>query len=120
MTVAASLFDAPAEPVFSTGATWLNGMLLGTVATTLCIIAIAFVGFMLMSGRIAVREAIRVALGCFILLGAPAIALGLQTLAGDAAQSSMKGVPSVSTVPPVQNLPPANYDPYAGASLQTR
>lgn len=120
MSEAVSLFDAPAEPVFSTGATWLSGLLVGTVATALCVIAIAFIGFMLMSGRLAVREAIRVTLGCFVLLGAPAIALGLQALAGDAAQTPASPTPIATATPPVQNLPPANYDPYAGASLQTR
>ena len=40
----------------------------------LCVLAVAFVGMLMLTGRLALREGLRVALGCFILLGAPAIA----------------------------------------------
>ena len=36
------------------------------------IIAVAVLGMMMLSGRIPVREGMRVLLGCFLLLGAPA------------------------------------------------
>ena len=41
-------------------------------------LAVAFVGLMLMTGRLAVRDGLRVAVGCFVLLGAPLIASGLR------------------------------------------
>ena len=81
--VSPSLFAAPPAPVLPAAAQWLSGTLLGTVAITLCILAVAFVGLAMMSGRIAVREGIRVALGCFVLLGAPTIASGVESLAKD-------------------------------------
>ena len=80
LTVAPSLFAPPAAPVLPAAAQWLSSALLGSVAVSLCVLAVAFVGFALMSGRLAVREGVRVALGCFVVLGAPAIALGLESV----------------------------------------
>ena len=77
MTVASSLFDAASRPVMAEAGNWLTGTLLGDLAASLCVIAVAFAGMMLMMGRLGFRDALRVALGCFVLLGAPAIAAGL-------------------------------------------
>lgn len=55
---------------------WLQGTLLGSIAIGLCVIAVAWVGFLMLQGRLPVREAARVIVGCFILLGAPVIASG--------------------------------------------
>ncbi len=118
MAVAPSLFDAPASPALASVSDWITGTLLGTVAIGLCVVAVAFVGLMLMTGRVPVREAARVVLGCFILLGAPAIALGLQSVAEGAALPGIQTAPVASETPVPAPLPPANYDPYAGASLR--
>ncbi|WP_234035717.1 TrbC/VirB2 family protein [Erythrobacter insulae] len=53
---------------------WIGGLIFGSFAITLCVLAVAFVGFLMLSGRLALRDALRVILGCFVLLGAPAIA----------------------------------------------
>jgi len=79
-----SLFDSPASPVLPAAVDWLTGTLLGTVAVTLCVLAVAFVGFVLMSGRMAIRDALRVALACFVLLGASSIAGGIRSVVDDA------------------------------------
>lgn len=55
---------------------WLQGTLLGSIAIGLCIIAVAWVGFLMLQGRLPVREGARVIVGCFVLLGAPVIASG--------------------------------------------
>lgn len=55
---------------------WLQGTLLGSIAIGLCVIAVAWVGFLMLQGRLPVREGARVIVGCFILLGAPVIASG--------------------------------------------
>ncbi len=62
-------------------ANWITGTLLGSAAITLCVLAIAFVGLMMLTGRLPVREGLRVVLGCFVLLGAPVIAAGFMALA---------------------------------------
>ena len=58
---------------------WLQGTLLGTVATVLAVIAIAIVGLMMLTGRMNWRYGATVILGCFILFGAASIVAGIQS-----------------------------------------
>ena len=58
---------------------WLQGTLLGTVATVVAVIAVASVGFMMLTGRINWRHGATVILGCFILFGASSIVAGIQS-----------------------------------------
>jgi type IV secretion system protein VirB2 len=60
---------------------WLQGTLLGTVATVVAVIAIATVGFMMLTGRINWRYGVTVVLGCFILFGATSIVAGIHSTA---------------------------------------
>jgi type IV secretion system protein VirB2 len=57
---------------------WLQGTLLGTVATVVAIIAVASVGFLMLTGRMNWRYGATVILGCFILFGAASIVGGIQ------------------------------------------
>lgn len=58
---------------------WVQGTLLGTVATVAAVIAVASVGFMMLSGRMNWRYGASVILGCFILFGAASIVAGIQS-----------------------------------------
>lgn len=60
---------------------WLQGTLLGTVATVVAVIAVACVGFLMLTGRINWRYGAVVVLGCFILFGAVSIVAGIQSTA---------------------------------------
>lgn len=60
---------------------WLQGTLLGTVATVAAVIAVAAVGFMMLTGRMNWRYGAVVILGCFILFGAASIVGGIQSAA---------------------------------------
>jgi type IV secretion system protein VirB2 len=60
---------------------WLQGTLLGTVATVVAVIAVASVGFLMLTGRINWRYGATVILGCFILFGAASIVGGIQSTA---------------------------------------
>jgi type IV secretion system protein VirB2 len=60
---------------------WLQGTLLGTVATTVSIIAVAVVGLLMLTGRLNWRYGVTVVVGCFILFGAASIVGGIQTAA---------------------------------------
>jgi type IV secretion system protein VirB2 len=60
---------------------WIQGTLLGNVATAVAVIAVAVVGFMMLTGRMNWRHGITVILGCFVLFGAAAIVAGLQAAA---------------------------------------
>ena len=60
---------------------WIEGTLLGNVATTVAVIAVAIVGFMMLTGRMNWRHGATVILGCFILFGAASIVAGIQAMA---------------------------------------
>jgi len=60
---------------------WLQGTLLGTIATVVAVIAVASVGFLMLTGRINWRYGATVILGCFILFGAASIVAGIQATA---------------------------------------
>ncbi|HZU62487.1 MAG TPA: TrbC/VirB2 family protein [Novosphingobium sp.] len=60
---------------------WLQGTLLGNVATAVAVIAVAMVGFMMLTGRMNWRFGATVIIGCFILFGASAIVSGIQATA---------------------------------------
>ena len=60
---------------------WLQGTLLGNVATAVAVIAVAMVGFMMLTGRMNWRFGATVIIGCFILFGAGTIVAGIQSAA---------------------------------------
>ena len=60
---------------------WLQGTLLGTVATSVAVMAVAMVGFMMLTGRLNWRFGATVIIGCFILFGSAAIVAGIQSTA---------------------------------------
>jgi type IV secretory pathway VirB2 component (pilin) len=57
---------------------WIQGTLMGNVATAIAVMAVAAVGFMMLTGRINWRFAATVIIGCFVLFGAGAIVAGIQ------------------------------------------
>lgn len=60
---------------------WVQGTLLGNVATAVAVVAVAIVGFMMLSGRMNWRHGITVIIGCFVMFGAAAIVAGIQIAA---------------------------------------
>ena len=78
----ASLADPQGSSVIVRAVQWLQGTLLGTIATTVAVIAVAAVGFLMLTGRINWRYGATVILGCFILFGAASIVAGIQSTAG--------------------------------------
>lgn len=98
---------------------WIEGTLLGTLATTVAVIAIAAVGYMMLAGRVDYKRGATVIGGCFLLFGAAGIAGGLRSLT----EASFTGfppyviqealpAPSPVVIPPDMPV----YDPYAGAA----
>ena len=61
---------------------WLQGTLLGNVATAIAVIAVAAVGFLMLTGRINWKYGATVVLGLFILFGAASIVGGIRSVAG--------------------------------------
>lgn len=60
---------------------WVQATLLGNIATTIAVIAVAIVGFMMLTGRVNWRHGAMVIAGCFVLFGATVIVAGIQTAA---------------------------------------
>lgn len=77
-----SLADPQGSGPIVSAVQWLQGTLLGTVATVVAVIAVACVGFLMLTGRMNWRYGSVVILGCFILFGAVSIVAGIRSTAG--------------------------------------
>ena len=77
-----SYADPTGSGVIVAAVRWLEGTLLGTIATVVAVIAVASVGLLMLTGRINWRYGATVILGCFILFGAATIVAGIQSTAG--------------------------------------
>lgn len=107
---------------------WLQGTLLGTVATTVAVISVATIGLMMLSGRVDLRRGASVVLGCFILFGASSIAAGIRSVAsGDYVSAEPVyqvepwiAPPAPAPPPPATAQPPEPADPYGVATVPTR
>lgn len=78
---AQELADPEGSGVLVAAVRWLEGTLLGTIATVAAVIAVAAVGFLMLTGRLNWRYGATVILGCFILFGAASIVAGIQSTA---------------------------------------
>ncbi len=76
-----SLADPAGSGVIVSAVRWLQGTLLGTIATVVAVIAVASVGLLMLTGRINWRYGATVIIGCFILFGAASIVAGIQSTA---------------------------------------
>lgn len=104
-------------------AQWIQGTLLGTLATSVAVIAVAWIGFGMLSGRINLQRGATVILGCFVVFGAPVIAAGLMKMGGTGNSGVVVTAPVPPSPPPPRPTPtstPKPYDPYAGASVPIR
>jgi type IV secretory pathway VirB2 component (pilin) len=114
------------DNAISSALAWLQGAVLGTVATTVAVIVVASVGFLMLTGRIDVRRAAQIVFGCFIIFGASTIASGI--LGAVEVRGPDPNLASAAPPPPPQLPPPpaipsvaaTPYDPYAGAALPPR
>lgn len=115
-------FDPTARSAIASAVQWLNVTFLGGIATGVAVIAVVFVGFALLSGRIDLRRGAQVILGCFILFGASAIAQGIVRAMGeDRAASEVLPNPLGPTPAVVVTRPAVTpFDPYARAATPTR
>jgi type IV secretory pathway VirB2 component (pilin) len=61
---------------------WVQGTLLGNLATSAAVIAVAVVGFLMLTGRMDWRRGLTVVVGCFIIFGAVSIVAGIRSISG--------------------------------------
>jgi type IV secretion system protein VirB2 len=100
---------------------WLQGTLLGTVATTVAVMAVAAIGFMMLTGRMNWRFGATVIIGVFILFGATTIVAGIQSAAGGKGSGASPATISfkatdwhgieyfAASIAANSDLPPANH-----------
>lgn len=81
MALAQAASDPQGSGPIIAALSWLQGTLMGHVATAIAVMAVAAVGFMMLTGRVNWRFAATVIVGCFILFGAGAIVAGIQSAA---------------------------------------
>lgn len=113
-----SLFDARYKAGISWSLDAAATFVTGDFATSLAIIAVALVGFLMLSGRLVFLQSLRVIVGCFVLFGASAIAA---LLMGSADETWVPARIAVDTenAQPREELPPSDYSPYSRASARS-
>ena len=92
---AAALAAFTASPAFAQGSAdpagsspllaalnWVQGTLLGNLATTAAVIAVAIIGYLMLTGRFEWRRGLVVLVGIFVIFGAVTIVAGIRSLAG--------------------------------------
>ena len=114
-----SLADPSGSSALAAAAGWVQQTMLGTVATSIAVIAVASIGLLMLSGRIDVRRGMTVVIGCFVLFGAPGIVAGIMGMAGGGVEAPVTAyAPPPPVVAPPAPAATAQYDPYAGASVR--
>jgi hypothetical protein len=95
---------------------WVEQLMLGTVATSAMVMAVSILGLMALDGRLDRKLAVRIILGCFVIVGAPTIVAGIMMTAGgdNGRIVTLNREEDVSPPPP---RPPERFDPYGGASV---
>jgi type IV secretory pathway VirB2 component (pilin) len=73
--------NPPGSGPINNALSWIQGTLLGNLATTAAVIAVAACGFMMLTGRMNWKFGATVIMGCFVLFGATVIVAGIQSAA---------------------------------------
>ena len=76
-SVASAATQQGGDPITS-ALLWMQSILLGPIATTLAVMAVAGVGFMMLTGRMNWRYGGTVIIGVFIIFGAPRLVATIQ------------------------------------------
>lgn len=120
----AFLAEPPSISPFLKASSWVSDTLLGTLSTSVAVIAVAILGLLLLTGRANIRHGLTVVTGCFLLFGAATIASGIRdalegrigddnrAVTGSVAPAPLSVIATPTPAP--KNQP---YDPYAGAAV---
>jgi type IV secretion system protein VirB2 len=80
--VAAQAQTTPGSGPIENALGWIQGTMLGSVATAVAVMAVAAVGFGMLTGRMNWRFGATVIIGIFIIFGAGTIVAGIQSASG--------------------------------------
>lgn len=73
--------DPQGSGVLVQAMSWMQNTLLGTITTTIAVMAVAMVGSMMLTGRMNWRYGATVVIGCFVLFGPASIVGGIHAVA---------------------------------------
>jgi type IV secretion system protein VirB2 len=114
-------FLMPTDDPFAAAIGWIAGLLVGEVATTVAVIAIAAIGLATLQGYFSYRDCIRVIIGCALMFGASTIAQGFMEMTSGTEPGFETASPPPAPISHVHIATPSRvpepYDPYAGASV---
>lgn len=96
---------------------WVPALLGSTAVQIVCVLAIAGLGFGMLAGRISVRRSGLIILGCFLMLGAPAIAVALTGIGRGGGNEGHAAPTSPAPIHVPNPEARTSADPYSGASL---
>jgi type IV secretory pathway VirB2 component (pilin) len=112
-----SLLDSGREALIMQCVQWIERVVMGEASLGPSVIPVALIGAALLGGRLSVRNGMRILIGVFVVLSIPVVAEGLGSSFGDLAKMSQPQPANVEGGNVRPDLPHADYDPYAGASL---
>lgn len=110
-----SLFSPPTQSVFGGLSNWLDAQVIGELAIALCTVAVALVGFRMLSGHMSPRLGMRILLGVFLLLGAPVVAA---SIVSEVAPRPKLGMLPIASQETPRDLKPSTDHPYGRASVR--
>jgi type IV secretory pathway VirB2 component (pilin) len=117
----AGQFTSTADSSLLNAVNWISDLLFGPLATSIAVIAIGWLGFLMLQGRMDPRKALSVVVGCFLIFGARLIADGVLSPSSYAIERPIadKSAPvSQPIVHPSANKANA-FDPYSGATASS-
>lgn len=97
----------------SAAARWIAALLTGSIGTSACVLGIAVLGFLMLSGHVPARRGGAAIIGCFIILSAASIGDGIASRPGVTAGPLL----AAPAPPPLANGTQP-YDPYAFAAVR--
>lgn len=119
-----SIAIPPSIGPIETATSWALAFATGTLTTSLAIIAIAAIGFQMMTGHLEVMRAGRTLIGLFVVLGSATIARSLLVISSESWREAPRQIAAPLSTRSTPVAVPATqaivYDPYAGASVPKR
>lgn len=115
-------FASPAtDSAIGNASSWALSLTSGSIAASLAVLAVAGVGFAMLTGRLRIRNGGTVLIGCFVLFGSAVLAQSLLEFAEGSRNNQVPQAQADLFMPPPPALEPPkrqlSVDPYAGAAL---
>lgn len=96
---------------------WIASILTGSLALSIASIAVAWLGFVMLSGKLEIRRGLQTVFGCFLLFAAPQLAKSLFEISQNSAPRPMV-IENNPTLPhSIIKSKSSRADPYAGAAM---